>query len=595
MRPASAPFSAVRATLAESPLFSELDGGALDTLASRAECITVRGGDVLFTIGDPPGGLYVVAAGRLRAILGNGHIAGDIGRLEPIGEIGALSGEPHGATIVALRDSLLYRFSDEVYRAFVLDHPAALLTISKVLIDRLRQNSREAALHTLRQARTLTLVAGDAEVSTAALAQSLCRELSLRGKAVQVDAASVDAALGPGASSTPSATGAADSILLEWLNRLEASHDYLIYDTSGSPAWQQRALHQADRVLVVGTAHQLPDLSRQALLQAQHLRAPIDLVLLRPHSAAGCLAWRTAYSAQGHYFLRPNRQDDLASLARQLTGHGLGIVLGGGGARGFAHIGLLRALDELKLPIDLIGGTSMGAFIAALHAMGMDWRAVSEVLRETFVKHNLLNDYRFPRVALIAGKKLRRKLSEIFGDAQAEQLFKPFFCVTTNLTQGAPMVHHDGPLAAWVATSMCIPGLAPPVAYRGDLLVDGAVVNSLPTDVMQGLGRGPIIACDVSIEGGLAALGVEGPDFDAVFRSNGGAKRVNLIDILFRVSTLTSESGVKARAARADLYLRMPVSGIQTFDWQLLDAIVEKGYRYAQEKVGPERARFALD
>ena len=592
MRPAPAEFAAIRATLAESPLFSDLAGFALDTLASCAECVTVRGGEALFTIGDEPKALYLVAAGRLHAVLPNGQITGHIGRLEPIGEIGVLSGEPRGATIIARRDSLLYCFSRESFHAFVLDHPAALLAISKVLIARLRQNAREAKLQNLRQTRTFAVIAGDASMSTATLVTALCREFAPFGKVARIDAASIDAALGTGISETPCTTGPADARLLEWLSRLEASHDYVVFDASGNAAWQQRALHQADRVLVLGRAHQQPDAAYAAALQSQQLRAPLDVVLLHTHSAAACLAWRQAYRAQGHYYLRPEHPGDIASVARQLTGRGLGVVLGGGGARGFAHVGLLRALDELALPIDLIGGTSMGGFIAALHAYGYDWRSVSEVLRETFVKRNLLNDYMFPRVALIEGKKLRRRLIDIFGETQAEQLAKPFFCVTTNLTKGVAMVHSEGPLADWIATTMCIPGVAPPVAYKGDLLADGAVVNSLPTDVMQALGRGPIIASDVSTEGSVAAPGVEGPDFEAVFRNNGGAKRVNLIDILFRVSTLTSESGVKARAARADLYLRMPVGSIHTFDWKLLEQIVDKGYRHALEKVTPERALF---
>lgn len=593
MQPTSAEFAALRATLSESPLFAEFEASALDILASQADSVTVRGGETLFRVGDAPQTFYLVAAGRLCAVLPSGQIAGYIGRLEPVGEMGVISGEPRTADVIALRDSLLYRFSREAFHAFMLTHPAALLAISKVLIARLRQNGREVQLHTLRQTRTFAVFSGTAECPTHLLMHALADALSRLGKVMRVDAAAVDAALGAGTAATPCAPGAADAALLEWLSRLEASHDYLIYEAAGPAAWQQRALHQADRVLVLGTADRPPPVAELARFAPMAARAPVDLVLLRHSHADACLQWRSAYRAAAHYFLQPGNHGDLASLARQLSGHGLGIVLGGGGARGFAHIGLLRALDELKLPIDLIGGTSMGAFIAALHAMGHDWRSVREVLRETFVTHNPLNDYLLPRVAFIEGKKMRKRLETIFGATQTEQLLTPFFCVTTNLTKGEPMVHRYGPLAAWVATSMCIPGVAPPVAYQGDLLADGAVVNSLPTDVMQALGRGPIIASDVSTEGSIAAPGVTGPDFSAVLRPDSAGKRINLIDILFRVSTLTSESGVKARAAKADLYLRMPVEEIHAFEWKQLDQLVETGYRHALEQVAPQRARFS--
>lgn len=589
----SAEFATLRATLSESPLFAELAASALDILAGHADSVTLRGGETLFSIGDTPQAFYLVAAGRLCALLSNGQVAGYIGRLEPVGEIGVISGEPRTASVVALRDSLLYRFSREAFHDFVITHPAALLAISKVLIARLRQNARVAELHTLGQARTFAVFSGTAEISSNALTQPLTQQLGNLGRVMHVDAATVDAALGTGMAGTPCVPGAADAVLLEWLSRLEANHDYLIYDTTGPVAWQQRALNQADRVLVLGIADRPPTAAEQARFSAMAVRAPVDLVLMRPGHADACQLWRNAYQSAAHYFLRPAQHGDLSSLARQLSGRGLGVVLGGGGARGFAHIGLLRALHELNLPIDLVGGTSMGAFIAALHAMGHDWRSAREVMRETFVTNNALNDYLLPRVAFIEGKKLRKRLDLIFGDMQTERLLTPFFCVSTNLTKGAPMVHREGLLAAWVATSMCIPGVAPPVAYQGDLLADGAVVNSLPTDVMQALGRGPIIASDVSTEGCIAAPGIEGPDFAAVLRPDAAGKRINLIDILFRVSTLTSESGVKARAAKADLYLRMPVADIHAFEWKLLDTLVDAGYRHALQQIAPQRERFS--
>ncbi|ROH86502.1 cyclic nucleotide-binding protein [Stagnimonas aquatica] len=582
-----------RSTLAECELFLGLEPAALDTLAACAKAVTVRGGETLFSAGDDSDALYIVATGRLRAVLPSGEVAGDIARLEPIGEIGVLSGEVRGASVHALRDSLLWRFSSEAFYAFVLDHPAALVAVARVIVARLRQNSRSALLAKARRTRTFAVVAATPDLDASALARSCQAALGQRSRCLLIDAARVDAALGAGASGLPPGQGAEEGRLMAWLNAVEAEHDYLVFDAGhGDAAWSLRALRQADRVLVLADANAQPAPSRmlEALARAS-VRTPVDCVLLRPAGAAAIAtsAWCQALHASGHYYLRPGVEADVHALVRQLTGRGLGLVLGGGGARGFAHIGLLRALSELQLPADLIGGTSMGAFVSALHACGHDHATILQITRDTFVSRNLLNDYMLPRVALIGGRKLRKRLLEVFGDVQIEQLRMPYYCVSTNLTRGTAVVHDRGPLAAWVGTSMCIPGVAPPVAWRGDLLADGAVVNSLPTDVMQNLARGPIIASDVSTEGSIAAPGVEGPDFEAVLRAGADGRRVGLLDILFRTSTLTSESGVRRRAECADLYLRMPVGGIQTFDWKSLDAIVEKGYRHAMARL-PEIA-----
>lgn len=582
-----------RSTLAECELFLGLEPAALDTLAACAKAVTVRGGETLFAAGDDSDALYIVATGRLRAVLPSGEVAGDIARLEPIGEIGVLSGEARGASVHALRDSLLWKFSSEAFYAFMLDHPAALVAVARVIVARLRQNSRSALLAKAKRTRTFAVVAATPDLDASALARSFQAMLGQRSRCLLIDAQRVDAALGAGASSLPPGQGAEDGRLMAWLNAVEAEHDYLVFDAGhGDETWSLRALRQADRVLVLADANAQPAPSRmlEALARAS-VRTPVDCVLLRPPGAAAIAttAWCQALHASGHYYLRPGVEADVHALVRQLTGRGLGLVLGGGGARGFAHIGLLRALAELQLPADLIGGTSMGAFVSALHACGHDHATILQITRDTFVSRNLLNDYMLPRVALIGGRKLRKRLLEVFGDIQIEQLRMPYYCVSTNLTRGSAVVHDRGPLAAWVGTSMCIPGVAPPVAWRGDLLADGAVVNSLPTDVMQNLARGPIIASDVSTEGSIAAPGVEGPDFEAVLRAGADGRRVGLLDILFRTSTLTSESGVRRRAECADLYLRMPVGGIQTFDWKSLDAIVEKGYRHAMARL-PEIA-----
>lgn len=560
--------------LAECPLTAGLQPEAVARLAAEARPLRLEAGEILFEAGAPSETLYIVATGRLRATFPDGRIAGDIGRLEPIGEIGLLTGEPRGANVHALRSSLLFAFSREAFHAFAMAEPAALMAMTRVIISRMREPDRAAKLRAARKIRTLAVLAATPDVDGAAFARPL--QAALGPRSIHVDLARTHTEIG------------ADhgSALHEWMSQLEFAHPQVVYDTAGTPAWARATLHQADRILVVARADTpTPPATLLDALDLAGPHAPRVLVLLRPEGDAAphVLAWKAAIGAHSHHFIRPGHAGDLASLARQLTGFGVGVVLGGGGARGFAHVGLLKALAELGIPVDVCGGASMGAFVAALHASGRDVAGITAALRETFMDRRLLNDYRLPTVALIAGRKFHRHLRDVFGEDRIEQMRTPFFCVSTNLTHARTEVHAEGRVADWLAASMCIPGLAPPVAWQGSLLCDGAVVNSLPTDVMQTLGRGLVLASDVSMEGAIGAPDAQGPDadFDAVHRRNSAGYRVSLKDVLFRTTSLGSESGTAARAASADLYLRMPVGGIQTFDWPRLEEIIEKGYRHA--------------
>ena len=334
----------------------------------------------------------------------------------------------------------------------------------------------------------------------------------------------------------------------------------------------------------------LDEMRRSALV------APIELVLLCPEGEPSphTLSWREHIGARAHYFLHPWDELDVAAVARQVTGRGVGLVFGGGGARGFAHIGLVRALEQLDIPIDVTGGTSMGAFVAALVACGFDSVRITQVVRQTFVNRNYLNDYTLPKVSLIRGQRFFERLQEIFGERRIEDLRRTFFCVSSNLTTGAPAVHDRGHLASWVATSMAVPGIAPPIAYRGDLLCDGALVDTLPTGVLQSLERGSIIACAASTEGDLRAPQTPdgGPDNMAVLRWSGPERAPRLTEILLRTATFAGQANLRQAAERADLCIRMPVEDVHMFAWNQLDAIVERGYEHALAVLAPLRDRL---
>ena len=581
----------LRSVLAESALFAHLAPDALDALAAIATPLELTSGERLFAEGETAEHLYVVATGRLRATVGDGQVIGYISRLEPVGEIGLVSGENRTATVLAIRDRLLLQMRRDRLLEFLIAHPVALVAITRVLIGRLRQNQRQQKLNSARSARTFAVISATPAINALAFAHDLHQQLKAQDTSHLLTAAAVDSALGEGMAHT--ADGAGNTQLMEWLNRLEREHRFLVYSAGADPdPWARRCMRQADRVLVLADARTTPvatpmldALSRSGIL------ATVELVLLRPADAGGgeVLTWKSQTGATAHHYLRPGNSADMESLVRQLTGRAIGLVLGGGGARGFAHLGLVRALEESGMAVDVAGGSSMGALISALIACGYSSNEMMHLLRETFVTHNYLNDYMFPRIALIKGRKFLRRLRDIFGEQKIEHLRMPWFCVSTNLTRGSAMVHDQGPLEIWLAASMAVPGIAPPVVYKGELLADGAVVNSLPTDVMQNLGRGPIIASDVSTEGDIRAPGIEGPDPEGLLTWAGPGEAPNLRDILFRTATLTSESGVRQRAASADLYLRMPVGGIGMFEWKRVEEIVERGYQFAKEKLAAAR------
>ena len=586
----------VGSVLADCPLFTGMGPQTLGSLAALARPIEVRSGERLFPAGAPSDCIYIVATGRLRAQAEDGTIVGFMGRLEAIGEIGALSGAPRSRAVHAIRDSLLIRIDREALLQFLLQNPQALLALTRVMIARLTQSPQELKRRAARATRAFALVPAPPTVEAAVSAHAL-RNLFAAWDTVQVlDAAGVERTLGAGAAQAAPDGGEANTQLMSWLNAQESKYRYLVYAAgANADAWSRRCIRQADRVIVVTDA-QAPAVATPmvASLKDAGVLAAVDLVLLRRQATdrAPVLEWKDLVGARSHYFLQPGNERDLASLARQLAGRGVGLVLGGGGARGFAHIGLIRALEELDIPVDVIGGTSMGAFIGALLACGHTSASMVEVVRDTFVRKNYLNDWVFPRVALIRGRKFYRRLVEIFGEQHIEQLRRPYFCVSSNLTRGTPQVHDHGPLATWVATSMAVPGFAPPVVHNEELLVDGAVTDSVPTDVMQALGRGPIIASDVSTDATIRASGIVGPDMEAVLRWRSAAKAPNLRTILFRTATMSGQGDLQARADRADLYLRMPVSSIGMFSWPMLDEIVERGYQFAREKLKPFREQL---
>lgn len=579
--------------IADTPMFSALTSAEQRALAALAEPFSLRSGQCLYQEGSAPEYLYLLVSGRLRVSRQDQGLLAYVGRLELVGEVGAITGDTHSTDVHAVRDSRLLRFPRTELMALLGRSAPTLMALTQQTLRRIargrdRQRKASTASH-----GTIALLAVSPGVDLQELAMALLERWSGWPQARLVTARHVDAELGAGAAL---ADDNGDDRLGAWLHALESRHRYVIYAAdNGDNAWAQRCLRHADRALMVVEAGAEPRTPEAlARMPEAALRPPVEMVFLRangdpsPHTRA----WLEATSARAHYFVHPWSPRDLNALASQVSGRGIGLVLGGGGARGFAHIGMIRALEQLHIPVDIMGGTSMGAFISALLACGYDSVEIEHIARETFVNNNYLNDYTVPRVSLIQGRRFLGRLEEIFGERRIEDLRRSYYCISTSLTTGSGVIHNHGSLAAWVGTSMAIPGIAPPISYRGELLCDGGVVDNLPTVAMQVLERGTIIACSVSTQGDIRAPGPEQdlPDPLAVLQKQNRELAPGFREILMRTATLTADTVIHREAAAvADILVNMPVAGYSLFDWKQIDALIELGYQHGLRELAPLR------
>lgn len=584
----------------EQTLFGgHLSPARIKALAQLAHVYPLVSGEYLYRQGDSPDYFYILASGRLQVMAAT-RLLGYIGRFEPVGESGVLSGAPREAAVRALRDAVLLRVARTDFMQFLDTCNPALLLLTQLLIKRTHERESDRRQIASGGRGCYALVPASPDVPVISLAQALLKQLRGWPGARLITAAHVDAALGDGAAATALSDSRANRELAAWLDRLEGLHQQLLLVARNDDPtqWTQRCLRYADRILIVAEANSKPaTLTALAELPPGAPLAPVELVLLRAEGDAAphTLGWLAATNARAHYFVHPWDNADLAALARQVTRRGIGLVLGGGGARGFAHIGLLKALRQLDIPIDVMGGTSMGAFIAALAAHDFDPVEMAQIARETFVSNNYLNDYNLPRVSLIRGQRFLGRLREIFGKTRIEELRRSFFCVSTNLSSGGAVIHNRGELAVWVATSMAVPGVAPPVAHEGELLCDGGVADNLPTEALQNMQRGSIIACSVSAEGDIRAAGhgMRKPDPAALLQWRGPGHRPGFSEILLRSATLTSDTIIqKAAIERADVYVHMPVDAVGMFSWAAIDDLIDTGYTHAMAQLEPLRERL---
>jgi predicted acylesterase/phospholipase RssA/CRP-like cAMP-binding protein len=596
-----------RAFLADIPLFAGLDEATRLELARQLEPVHVAAGEVIFRQGDAGRGLLLVVSGRLRVsvasdIPGDGRerVLYDVGRGAVVGEMALLTDRPRAATVSAVRDSDLLQLRVSSFTSLLERSPALVTGMMRLLVDRVLavdQLLTVARPRTAPPGHTIAVAcAGRSTRAATTVAGQLAAQLTRVGSVFQVNADVVARELGPDAAQRrPDDAGRAE--LIRWLHATERDHDHVIYAADPEDtAWSRLCLSQADVVLLVASAAGDPSLGpvEARALAAGSLRCELAL-LHQPDSVRdGVTArWLERRPVADHHHLRAGRPGDVARLARMITGTGCGLVLGGGGARGLAHLGVIRALEEAGVPIDVVGGTSMGAIMAGLCALGMDH--AERTLRVINIARNgrRLITPTLPLLALSAGRHLDRILAENLGPVPIEDLPLRFYCVSANLNRAEAVIHERGPLWPAVRASLALPGIYPPVYAGGELLIDGSALDNVPVDVMrERVGHGRVVAVDVSPE----VVPLAAAPFETTvsgWRVLG--RRLNpfaeprplpgIADILIRSTGLSQVPHRRAALDddRVDLLLRPPVAGFGVLDFKGGIALIEAGYRYAAQ------------
>ncbi|GJJ73996.1 lysophospholipid hydrolase [Entomortierella parvispora] len=621
------------------------------------EWMQVNASQVLHRQGDDCDSIYIVLNGRLRTIIENEpgkiEILGEFSQGESVGELEVLMGTPFPSTLHAIRDTEVARMPKSLFNTLALRHPEITIRISRLIAQRASDAMKnggsnpkaggvtpDSAINN-SNLRTIGIIPVSSSVPVAEFADRLKAALiGIGSTSTLLNHSTVMSLLGKHAF-----TKIGKLKLDNWLNEQEETAQIVLYLADGglTSPWTQTCIRQADCILLIGHGDEDPAIGDyERLLVSMKTTARKELVLLHsnrhcaPGSTAAWLKSRMWVHAHHHIqmsfkgptmlsdqarkktimnlkdhlekfytHIRHNNvqkspafngnRSDFARLARRLTGRTVGLVLGGGGARGIAHIGVIRALEEAGIPIDIVGGTSMGAFIGGLYARESDNVAIFGRAKmfagRMAAKWRMVADFTYPVTSWTTGHAFNRGIWKCFSDTQIQDMWLSYYCNTTNITFSRMEMHQAGYAWRYIRASMSLSGFLPPLCDNGHMLVDGGYMDNLPVEFMKSLGANTIFAVDVgsdddttlqyygdSLSGWLVLLNRWNP-FSNVYR-----QIPNLADLQSRLAYVSSVKQLEAAKATPGMfYFKPPVQDFGTLEFGRFLEICEVGYEYGKE------------
>ncbi|XP_052766241.1 patatin-like phospholipase domain-containing protein 7 isoform X3 [Mya arenaria] len=612
----------------------------------------IEAGRALFRQGDHSDSIYIVLTGRLRTVItlsgGKKELVGEYGRGELVGIVEVLTQQERVTTGIAVRDTELAKLPSELLNVIKRKYPQVVTRLIHLLGTRIIGNMRNKdTLHisesmtnggetrgSVTNLATVAILPASSDVPLTNFTLELQHALKAIGPVTRFTSEIVKRWLGVGALDTTYKQGIFEELqinvnefrLFSWLGQQEDIHRMILYQCDYTMTkWTKMCIRQADAILIVGMSgndHKVGELEQQ--METIDVRAQKELVLLHREDAdypRGTVDWLNARGwCSSHHHIRcpkrvfskrslakmmevydelqkteADRMSDMSRLARFLTGTSVGLVLGGGGARGIAHLGIIRAMQDAHIPIDIVGGTSIGSFMGAAWCEEVNMTRFIQKTREwsmimTSIAKKIF-DLTYPAASMFTGASFNEGIEATFKDRQIEDLWIPFFCITTDLNSSQMRVHTHGSLWRYVRASMSLAGYLPPLCdpVDGHLLLDGGYVNNLPADVMRSFGAQSIFAVDVGSQDDteLTNYGDKLSGWWLLWkRWNPWAEPVRVPDMQEIQSRLAYVSCIRQLeiVKNSDYceYIRPPIDKYGTLQFGSFDEIQEVGYNHGK-------------
>lgn len=577
--------SEITRILSESELF-QLTREKAEELSHTVDHLELPAGTVLFHQGEDSPNAFLLASGRLKVFSrrkdNSEELVGWIRPGETVGEMGLLSKRPRSLSVRTVEDSTLLCLDNGLIEQLPKE---ALLRFFQAL--NLRAHSTISRFYQVeRKSETMVLVALTENTDIRNFALRLAKNWP-DGRSVIVQDQ--------------------EQVIQQNQNRSIQAHDpvsrtiQLITRDTFSHALSDA--NHVDRVILLADLTEDKPIDKKVLELAQLATKrflPVDLVLWRSGQITD--SSKTVLSIPGTRFfhVRSENTADFRRLARFMAGCPTGVTLGGGGVRGWAHIGAIQGIIEAGYHIDAIGGASAGAILGATWEISENHESYIENfgrLLEIAGNQLAISNLTLPVVSVFNGRRWNQALREIFGNQLIEDFSIPFHCVSCNFKSESQAVHTTGPVWKWLRASGSIPGLFPPVVEDQDLYVDGGVLNNLPVDVMKEfLGPGgQVIAVDISGSNyseksyfcplevsPLRALGL---------RKNARQQQKTLPSLsgtFLKSLMMASQSKTQENAALADILIQPDLGVTDMLSTAHKDYLIRKGYECAIKTLTPE-------